>query len=101
MQAGLRTRHITTVAITTHSANLHAKLSDLDGAKYEIPVYDSFTDLGIILYSDLKFKEHILSRVKKTSMMLGIMLRNFGHLSDFTSEGLYKSLVRSQLEYGV
>ena len=33
------------------------QLSDLDGAKYEIPVYDSFTDLGIILNSDLKFKE--------------------------------------------
>ena len=53
------------------------KLSDLDGAKYEIPVYDSFTDLGIILDSDLKFKEHILSRVKKSNMMLGIMVRNF------------------------
>ena len=34
-------------------------------------------------------------------MMLGIMVRNFRHLSDFAFVGLYKSLVRSQLEYGV
>ena len=34
-------------------------------------------------------------------MMLGIMVRNFIHLSDFAFVGLYKSLVRSQLEYGV
>ena len=61
----------------------------------------SFTDLGIILDSDLKFKEHILSRVKKANMMIGIMVRNFRHLSDFDFMGLYKSLVRSQLEYGV
>ena len=29
------------------------------------------------------------------------MVRNFRHLSDFAFVGLYKSLVRSQLEYGV
>ena len=77
------------------------QILDLDGAKYEIPVYYSFMDLGIIVDSDLKFKEHILSRVKKANMMLGVIVRNFRHLSDFAFVGLYKSLVRSQLEYGV
>lgn len=76
-------------------------LLDSDGSNYEIPVYNSFTDLGIIVDSDLKFKEHILARVKKANMMLGLIIRNFKHLSDVAFVGLYKSLVRSQLEYGV
>ena len=51
--------------------------------------------------SKLQFKEHILSRVKKANIMLGIIARNFRKLSDEAFITLYKALVRSQLEYGV
>ena len=76
-------------------------LIDLDGTTCEIPTLESVSDLGIIMDSKLQFKDHILTRVKKANMMLGIIARNFRKLSDEAFISVYKALVRSQLEYGV
>ena len=76
-------------------------LIDLDGTTCEIPTLESVSDLGIIMDSKLQFKDHILTRVKKANMMLGIIARNFKRLSDEVFISVYKALVRSQLEYGV
>ena len=57
-------------------------LIDLDGNICEIPVLESVSDLGIIMDSKLLFKDHILTRVKKANMVLGIIARNFRRLSD-------------------
>ena len=76
-------------------------LIDLDGNICEIAVLESVSDLGNIMDSKLLFKEHILTRVKKANMMLGIIARNFRRLSDEVFISVYKALVRSQLEYGV
>ena len=60
---------------------------------------NSTSDLGIIIDNNLNFKSHINSKIKKANSMLGIIKRNFKHLDKFTFNLLYKSLVRSHLEY--
>ena len=57
-------------------------------------------DLGIVIDADLNFKEHIYGKIKQAFSMLGIINRNFVNLDKGTFKLLYKSLVRSHLEYG-
>ena len=84
-----------------NSESVDYMLRDSGGQTYNIPVVDSITDLGVIVDSQLNFKEHILAKTKKAGMLLGIIARNFKHLSEEAFVCLYKSLVRSQLEYAV
>ena len=56
-------------------------------------------DLGITFDSELKFDYHIKEKVNKANSMLGIIKRNFGSMSAVSLVALYKSLVRSHLEY--
>jgi hypothetical protein len=58
------------------------------------------TDLGIVLDENLKFSRHIHNKVNKAYSMLGVIKRNFKHLSKDTFVLLYKSMVRSHIEYG-
>jgi ribonuclease P/MRP protein subunit RPP40 len=58
------------------------------------------TDLGIVLDENLKFSRHIHDKVNKAYSMLGVIKRNFKHLSKDTFVLLYKSMVRSHIEYG-
>ncbi|MFG1588233.1 hypothetical protein ACDT12_13160 [Staphylococcus aureus] len=67
----------------------------------EIPNKDSVVDLGIIIGTNLNFKEHIRNQINKANMMLGLIKRHFKNLSVGAFLCLYKSLVRSQLEYAV
>lgn len=60
---------------------------------------DSIKDLGVVFDSKLKFDKHIREKVNKASAMLGIIKRNFSNLSPESYVILYKSLVRSHLEY--
>ena len=60
---------------------------------------DTVKDLGITLDSELCFKSHIYEKINKAFMMLGIINRNFKDLDKFSFVLLYKSLVRSHLEY--
>ena len=48
---------------------------------------------------DLSFKNHIADKINKANCMLGIIKKNFRGLRQDTFIMLYKSLVRSQLEY--
>jgi hypothetical protein len=60
----------------------------------------SYRDLGVIMESDLSFKSHILSAAKRAYGVLGFILRISKLFSDFfTVKLLYKSLVRSKLEF--
>ena len=54
-----------------------------------------FKDLGVTYDSLLLFDKHISDKVNKAYMMLGIIKRNFAHLSRKCFIILYKSLVRS------
>ena len=56
-------------------------------------------DLGVTFDSDLSFKDHIYSKINIAIKMLGIINRNFSHLDKKTFLLLYKSLVRTHLEY--
>jgi hypothetical protein len=47
----------------------------------------------------LKFNEHIYAKINKGYSMLGMIITNFGTISDKIFVLLYKSLVRPHLEY--
>jgi len=60
---------------------------------------DKIKDLGIIFDSRLKFDKHIDAKINTAYQMLGIIKRNFFHLTPDSFVVLYKSIVRSHLEY--
>ena len=58
-------------------------------------------DLGVVVDSQLNFKDHISQAVTKANRILGVIRRSFDHLTDYTFVQLYnKALVRPILEYG-
>ena len=61
---------------------------------------NSTKDLGIIVNNKLNF-HNIHEKIKKSYQTLGILKRNFKHMSVKTWTTLCKSFVRSQLKYGV
>ena len=57
-------------------------------------------DLRVWMDNKLTFKDHILVTAKRANMMLGIIRRTFKSLDARILPPLYKTLVRSILEYG-
>ena len=57
-------------------------------------------DLGINIDNRLSFESHILKITKKAHQIMGIIRRTFQNLEPDVFLPLYKSLVRSHLEYG-
>ena len=60
---------------------------------------DEIKDLGVTYDSLLLFDKHISEKVNKAYTILGIIKRNFTYISRKCFVILYKSLVRSHLEY--
>ena len=60
---------------------------------------DKIKDLGIVFDYRLKFEEHIDEKINRAYQMLGIIKRNFIHFTPDNFVVLYKSIVRSHLEY--
>ncbi len=60
---------------------------------------DKIKDLGIIFYSNLNFHDHINEKINKAYSMLGLINRNFNNMSTDAFLIMYKSMVRSHLEY--
>ena len=56
-------------------------------------------DLGVWFDEKLPLSEHIQTKINKAYMMLGIIKRNFKHLTVSTFVQLYTSVVRSHLDY--
>jgi hypothetical protein len=67
----------------------------------ELEVVKITKDLGVIIDDSLRFEEHIKAKVKKAYSMLGLIKRNFNYMDADTFMRLYKTMVRSQLEYAV
>lgn len=67
----------------------------------KIEVLDSIKDLGVTFDSHLKFDQHINDKINKAYSFLGIIKRNFNCLTNEAFLSLYKSLIRSHLEYAV
>ena len=65
----------------------------------ELENFKAIEDLGVTYNSDLKFKTHINEKINKAYSVLGIIKRNFKFLEKDTFLLIYKSLVRSHLEY--
>ena len=59
----------------------------------------SFKDLGVIFDKELSFNEHIYDKINMAYKILGIIRRNFNDMYPSTFLLLYKSMVRSHLEY--
>ena len=60
---------------------------------------DHMKDLGVVIDNELTFDQHISDKVNKAFQMLGIINRNFSDLDEQTFLLLYKTMVRSQLEF--
>jgi Reverse transcriptase (RNA-dependent DNA polymerase)/Endonuclease-reverse transcriptase len=65
----------------------------------ELERVQSMKDLGVYFDSDLSFKEHIYEKINKAYQMIGIVSRNFKGIDKDSFKLIYKSLIRSQLEY--
>ena len=70
-----------------------------NGVASKLENVNHIKDLGVIIDNRLNFNEHISDKIKKANSMLGIINRNFKYMDNFTFLTLYKSLVRSHLEY--
>ena len=68
---------------------------------HKLDSVDSFTDLGIILDTKLRFHLHIESSVNKAKSLLGFIKRWSKEFDDpYITKRLFNSLVRPTLEYG-
>ena len=56
-------------------------------------------DLGVYVDSELRFDEHISTKVKKANQLVGLIRRSFDYLDGKTFVKLYTALVRPHLEY--
>ena len=60
---------------------------------------DSIKDLGVTFDTHLKFGLHINEKINKAYSILGVIKRNFSLLDKDSFLVIYKSMVRSHLEY--
>jgi hypothetical protein len=65
----------------------------------ELERVNNMNDLGVTIDSELAFNDHIYDKINKAYQMIGIIKRNFKDLDKFSFLLIYKSLVRSHLEY--
>ena len=56
-------------------------------------------DLGILIDSQLTYKDHIQDKINKAYSMIGILKRHFINMDCKTFILLYKALVSPHLEY--
>jgi len=59
---------------------------------------DQIKDLWILLDDRLSFRDHINDKINKAFSMLGIIKRNFKHLTIQSFTMLYKNMVKSHLD---
>ena len=72
---------------------------ETESVNYKLQNVNCTKDLGVIIDNKLTFNEHISEKIKKANCMLALIKRNFKYLDEKTFILLYKSLVRSPLEY--
>ena len=65
----------------------------------ELEQVKNMKDLGVTFTNDFSFKDHVYEKSNKAYQMIGIINRNFRELDRGSFLLIYKSLVRSHLEY--
>ncbi|MFI5406894.1 MAG: RNA-directed DNA polymerase, partial [Nitrososphaerales archaeon] len=73
--------------------------STVDSGFTELEHVNVIKDLGVTVDSDLSFVTHINEKVNKAFQMIGLINRNFINIDRVTFLLLYKSMIRSHLEY--
>jgi hypothetical protein len=71
----------------------------IDSGFSELECVDEIKYLGVVIDGDLSFESHVNEKINKAYQMIGIINRNFRNLDKITFLLLYKSMVRSHLEY--
>ena len=66
----------------------------------EIKPKETIKDLGVLISRDLSFKEHIDDVVQSSKIMSGMLLRTFETREERLMVTMFKSHIRSKLEYG-
>ena len=75
-------------------------LTDSENNAHILSLEYSQCDQGILFKKNLKFDEHIDKVVNKVNRISGLIRRKFTHIDKSIFLTLYKSLVRSHLDYG-
>ena len=71
-----------------------------DSDRQTLKKTESERDLGVVVDSELKFGIHVESTVKKANQIAGLLIKTITYKSKDVMVPLFKSLVRSVLEYG-
>lgn len=78
---------------------LHPYFMNINGNVNTLSTIIQEKDLGVVVDSSLSFDLHVQEVVKKANKILGLIKRTFKYLDYTTLTLLYKSMVRSHLEY--
>lgn len=76
------------------------KLLDKDDNPISLPKDTTEKDLGIWFQNNMKFDEHTIYVVNRCNKLLGLIKRTFKSLDKESFLILYKSLIRSIIDYG-
>lgn len=76
----------------TYNLKIDGKLQNLEQVTQE-------KDIGVITDSKLTFEQHITEKINKSNSMFSIIRRSFDYLNETNFKQLYKSMVRSHLDY--
>ncbi|XP_076448651.1 uncharacterized protein LOC143285278 [Babylonia areolata] len=76
------------------------KSKDPSNNRHVLTTTKAEKDLGVVVDSQLTFKDHVSQTTSKANKILGVIRRSFDHLTEHTFIQLYKALVRPVLEYG-
>ena len=67
----------------------------------ELKNVEEVKDLGILVDSNLQFKNHLSAKANKANQVWGTIKRTFKHMNTYIFKKLFCAHVRSQLEYAV
>jgi hypothetical protein len=75
-------------------------MKDNNGNNIEIPKDTEEKDLGSVFRQNLKFDSHIIEKSNKANKLLGMVKRTFSFMDKQLFLCIYKTLIRSILDYG-
>ena len=75
-------------------------MTDNQNNQCKLSTEESERDLGILFKSNLKFDVHIDNTVNKVNRIIGLIKRKFKYIDSELFLTLYKSLIRTHLDYG-
>ena len=81
--------------------NFQYEMRDDSNNSIFLPNVEEERDLGVRFESSLKFNKHVLDVVNKTKRLTGMIKRTFSCMNRSMFLTIYKSLIRSIVDYGV